>query len=148
MIYQLRPEKLETSGLMDALRYRLEAVESRSGMTHKLSGSVSSSLPPDIVNELFNIIQEALNNISKHSQATHISLRVDIDDRQASFEIADNGVGFNLSETSHGVGLISMKERVEKLGGKLNITSDPGKGTRVSVTFPEDFLKHQVLRRN
>jgi PAS domain S-box-containing protein len=148
MIYQLRLENLETSGLMDALRKRLEAVESRAGIAYSLTGSVSPDLPPDIENELFNIIQEALNNISKHSQASQISLRVDIDDRQASVEIADNGVGFILSETSRGVGLASMTERVEKLGGRLDITSAPDEGTRVSATFPKDFLKHQVLRRN
>jgi PAS domain S-box-containing protein len=133
MIYQLRPEMLEISGLQDTLYRRLEAVEGRSGIKYELFCNLTTNMPPEIENGLYNIIQEALNNILKHSNATKISVRIEDDTHHASVEIVDNGVGFNQSSACGGVGLSSMKERVEKMGGRLDITSTPNQGTRVRV---------------
>jgi two-component system sensor histidine kinase DegS len=102
------------------------------------------SLPDDIERDLYFVLREGLMNITRHSQAS----RADIALRQTETEIrgslSDDGVGFDTTEEKkgHGLGLKSMKERIEKLRGELDIKSSPGKGAKVSFVLPlEDSRK-------
>ncbi len=96
------------------------------------------NLPDDIERDLYFVLREGLMNITRHSQAS----RADIALRQTETEIrgslSDDGVGFDATEAKngHGLGLKSMKERIEKLRGELEIKSSPGKGTKVSFVLP------------
>lgn len=93
-------------------------------------------LPVPIENELFRILQESLNNVSKHSGATNVAITWNVNGGNFELVIADNGRGF---VTAHGVrdsayGLVGMRERADAVGAHLQIESAPGKGTTVTVT--------------
>jgi two-component system sensor histidine kinase DegS len=91
------------------------------------------------------IVQEILTNVRNHSRATDVNLRVQFGDNTVSIEVSDNGQGFDpnrvMNSTIHPgqIGLLSMKERAELLGGYLSINSKPGKGTSVNFSFPVSF---------
>jgi PAS domain S-box-containing protein len=149
LIYQLRPPVLEREGLIGAIQQRFEIVERRSGMEALLDIEGEIHLPPHMEEHLYWIIHEALNNALKHAAATVVAVRLchmsdlhctcltDVGE-QANLlvEISDNGHGFDLHTVQPGLGLISMHERAEYLGGTLEIRSTPGpdaQGTIVSV---------------
>ena len=98
---------------------------------------------PDLLKTVvFRIIQEALNNIGKHSQAGQIKIHLARKDLRLQLDIRDNGVGFKFKHLpasdgfTRGMGLTGMKERAELSGGTLMIISQPGKGTRIQAIWP------------
>jgi signal transduction histidine kinase len=99
-------------------------------------------LPDHIEIALYRIAQECLQNVVKHAQATHAKLTFSMGDEHARLEIVDNGIGFDTFEKPlggdemGGYGLLSMAERAEIVGGRLNIRSRPGSGTAVTATIP------------
>jgi signal transduction histidine kinase len=150
LIYELRPLALEDEGLVGALQHRLEMVEGRSGVQTRLlvepQGGVE--LPPNLEEELYRIAQEALNNTLKHANASSVTVRLAVtpsatnggvgarpDGRHLEFEVSDDGCGFDLQAVGDkgGLGLTSIRERVEGLGGELNVISSPGQGTALRV---------------
>jgi PAS domain S-box-containing protein len=137
LVYELRPLALAQEGLMGALQQRLEAVERRAGVQAQLQGNITLDLPPAIEAALYHIIQEALNNALKHATATAVTVRIETAGRRIELEVTDNGSGFDLHALNDqgGLGLTSMRERVEKLGGTLTLLSKPGEGTKVRVNL-------------
>jgi signal transduction histidine kinase len=137
LLYELRPTALEQDGLVGALQQRLAAVEERSGVEVHLMAEPLDDLPPAVEEALYHIAQEALNNALKHSAAGHVAVRVCRDEVGLMLEILDDGVGFEPAAVSGkgGMGLNSMRERVEQLGGRLEIQSQPGQSTRVRVNL-------------
>jgi signal transduction histidine kinase len=97
-------------------------------------------LPAPVEEALYRIAQEALNNALKHAGAGNVTVCVRSRDGLLELEVLDNGAGFDLSAAGKdgGLGLTSMRERAEKVGGMLDITSAPGEGTRVKV-----WVKHE-----
>jgi signal transduction histidine kinase len=136
LVYELRPLALKRAGLVRALQQRLDTVERRAGIEATLTVDGNVELPARLEEELYHIAQEALNNALKHAAATTITVYILADERRIAIEIRDDGKGLNLSAASGegGIGLSSMRERAEKLGGALTITSVPGQGTTVNVT--------------
>jgi signal transduction histidine kinase len=153
LVYELRPLALEGVGLVGALQQRLEMVEGRSGVQTRLlvepEGDVK--LPPNLEEELYRIAQEALNNTLKHANASSVTVRLAVtpsatnggvgarpDGRHLEFEVSDDGCGFDLQAVGDkgGLGLTSIRERVEGLGGELNVISSPGQGTALRVAVP------------
>ncbi len=139
LVYELRPLALKSEGLVGALEQRLETVERRAGIQARVLVEGEVDLAPGLEEELYGIAQEALNNALKHARASKIVLSVRMVDKSVILEVADDGQGFNLAEVQvkGGLGLISMQERAEKIGGQLEIDSAPGEGTRVSVKVLE-----------
>jgi signal transduction histidine kinase len=139
LVYELRPLALKSEGLVGALEQRLETVERRAGIQARVLVEGEVDLAPGLEEELYGIAQEALNNALKHARASKIVLSVRMVDKSVILEIADDGQGFDLAEVQvkGGLGLISMQERAEKIGGQLDIDSAPGEGTRVSVKVME-----------
>ena len=137
LVYELRPSALERAGLAGAIRERLDAVERRSGMTARLQIDDVAQLAPNMQIQLFHIIQEALNNTLKHAAASVVRVRLQIEDGLTLLEVIDNGKGFDPAEVAAagGLGLTSMRERVETLGGQFNLDSAPGQGTIIRVTL-------------
>ncbi len=137
LIYELRPAVVQELGLVEALRRRLEMVERRAGVqTEFVVGGVREMDAP-LENAVYQIVQEALNNILKHSSASYVTLRMGMDGRNLRLEINDNGKGFNpAAAQTMGLGLDSMRERATQLGGALTILSKPGQGTRVRLIVP------------
>jgi len=139
LVYELRPLALKSEGLVGALEQRLETVERRAGIQARVLVEGEVDLAPGLEEELYGIAQEALNNALKHARASKIVLSVRMVDKSVILEVADDGQGFDLAEVQvkGGLGLISMQERAEKIGGQLDIDSAPGEGTRISVKVLE-----------
>ena len=86
--------------------------------------------------ELLRILQEALANVRRHSAARSVEVRLWTDDEAILLEVADDGRGFDPGTASAGVGLSAMRERVEELGGEIEVSSRSGEGTKVTVKVP------------
>jgi signal transduction histidine kinase len=139
LVYELRPLALREVGLVGALQQRLDAVERRAGVEAHLEVEGEIGLPVVVEEELYRIAQEALNNALKHAEPTSVVVAIRIkgepSGQRVELEVVDDGTGFDTDAVGDkgGMGLVSMGERAEKLGGTLQITSVPGKGTRVRV---------------
>jgi signal transduction histidine kinase/ligand-binding sensor domain-containing protein len=138
LVYELRPQILENEGLIGALEHRLAAVERRAGINARLLSTQEIYLPQNIEEELFYISMEALNNALKHAKASEVVVSLKIEKESLILTIEDNGRGFDpkLAVSQGGMGLSSMTERVEKVGGSLSIQSEDGAGTIISVSVP------------
>ena len=135
----LRPELLEINGFVGAATSYLHEFEDRYHIICVFNSEISDSeMNSQQSLAFFRILQEALNNIAKHSKATLVKIHHRIDSNKLILEIIDNGVGFdkNISGRQDSYGMISMKERVVLLEGKLDIVSEIGKGTSVRVEIP------------
>jgi signal transduction histidine kinase len=138
LVYELRPQVLRSEGLVGALEQRLEAVERRAGINARMLVEVEIELPADLEEELYYISTEALNNALKHTKASEVVLSLRADEGSLLLEVKDNGQGFDqeLARSKGGMGLASMGERVEKIGGILSIQSERDVGTSIRVSVP------------
>jgi len=137
LIFELRPEALETEGLVAALNRRIEAVRARQGVSVRTIACVEPELPIEVKQELHRIGQEALWNTVKHAQARRVDVSLDAEGDSVVLEIADDGIGFDPSGSFAGhLGLRSMHERAIRAGGSLEVVSARGQGTRVVVRVP------------
>lgn len=164
LMFDLRPSMLDQLGLIPALRWlaetRLEPKGIRvnviPGSDAKLFGAESDSrrLSSEIDTALYRVVQEAINNIARHAAARNVEIRLELDNGMALVSIVDDGIGFDLtelnigtikdlddsnsylSENTRGLGLLGMQERIELLGGELEIDSVPGSGTRIYIRVP------------
>jgi signal transduction histidine kinase len=138
LIYELRTGALDDESLADALERRLDAVERRAGITAQLKVEGAGDLPVAVRSELFQIAQEALNNVLKHAKASRV--RVEVREQAGHLEllIADNGRGFDPERLLDrgGLGLLSMRERAAGLGGSAAIGPAEGGGVQVAVRVP------------
>lgn len=136
LVYELRPPALEHEGLVRALQRRLNAVEVRAGMEARFLVEDEVELAPVVEEALYRVGQEALNNVLKHSAATLVTVRICLNGEQVEMEIVDNGQGFDPARVgdSGGMGLVTMRERVDRLGGALTILSVGGEGTTVKAS--------------
>ena len=137
MIYELLPTSFEQQGLESMLRHRLESVEQRAGVEVEFLATSSFNFPAEVQVDIYRIAQESLNNILKHAAATAVKVQLVGCGHGLEMTIEDNGTGFDPQQTSGGIGLDSMNDRADKLGGKLTIDSDPGQGTQVKLTIDE-----------
>ena len=137
--HDLHPPALQELGLADALRAHCEDFSATSGIpiTCDAENRVNE-LSRGAALALFRIVQEALGNAAKHSQATRISVGLTRVADEVTLTVADNGVGFdrNRLTTSGGLGLITMRERAGQLNGKFEFTTAPGRGTTITVVIP------------
>ena len=137
LVFELRPSALENEGFVNALRQRLDTVEARAGVETNFDIDQAVVPPIDIQVALYRIAQEALNNALKHSQATSVKVGYFADKDRIELMIQDNGHGFEPEQASSGIGLKSMRERVEKFGGDFCIESNADQGTTVTAVFKE-----------
>jgi PAS domain S-box-containing protein len=143
LIYELRPPIIDDLGLRAAVESALESSLRFSGLKTKLKVTGEERrLSAENEISLFRVIQETFNNILKHSRTKHVQITISFNKEAVRVSIKDDGIGFdvkevlNSKETDRGVGLIGMRERVELMGGTLDIESTPGLGTRVTVEVP------------
>lgn len=136
LLFQLRPPDLEEVGLASAIQQRLDAVERRVSIeTSLLTTGEPIVLPTAVGQELYNILQEALNNALRHAEATAIAVKLDYRGGCVDLAVEDNGLGFEPGATPGGMGLQNMQERAREIGAVLSITSIPQQGTRVHVVW-------------
>ena len=140
----MRPPGLDTFGLNVALEGLCYVFGARTGMTVSYEGVELPELPTAVALSMYRLVQEALTNIAKHADATRVRVVVSREDGLLSLMVIDDGKGFALdAEGSEprqrgGIGLVSMHERAELLGGTLQIETAPGSGTQVLVRIPVD----------
>ena len=139
----LRPATLDRLGLLPALDWLASDVGKLSGLKVQVeTDGAERRLAPEAELVLFRIVQEALRNVWRHSQATSAQVLVEFQDGKTMITVKDNGKGFQLQSpmgdlTKSGkLGLAGMKERARLLGGSLKVESEPGKGTTVIVEAP------------
>lgn len=132
-LYDLRTEVTDASSLPETLDGFLNRVRDRSGLEVAMRSQETGRLPILQERELWRIAQEAITNVERHARATQVSITWRCDGASAVLEVADDGIG--LPESNAGrldsYGLLGMRERAASIGAALNVTSQPGKGTRV-----------------
>jgi len=130
---------LEDRDLLSALEEYARKFEGNTGIAVEVRGADSGRrLPAEEKIALFRITQEALTNCARHAQARTIAIELNTETDHLALSIADDGVGIDLAGgngKSKGLGLLSMQERAEAIGGKWRIESSPGRGTRVMVSL-------------
>jgi signal transduction histidine kinase/ligand-binding sensor domain-containing protein len=146
--HALRPAALEQVGLTKSLEWMIEQLGE--GSTTKFSAeldNIDDLLAPEMEMHLFRIIQEGLSNITRHAGSTHAILEVKREADGLRVSLFDNGGGFDVkqlreeTESRRGLGLAGMQERVQYLGGSLDLQSAPGHGTRVTMQVPLPHTK-------
>ncbi|MGD9100832.1 MAG: sensor histidine kinase [Anaerolineae bacterium] len=142
LVSDLRPSLLDDMGLHTALNWYVDQVNRRgqAPVDLTLEGS-RDRLPPEVETTLFRIAQEALTNVTRHSQASQAVVKLVCDDTLAQLHIHDDGVGFDPARileggTQLGWGLVGIQERVSLAGGDCRIESAPGEGTTLTVKIP------------
>ncbi|MGH2712041.1 MAG: GAF domain-containing protein [Actinomycetota bacterium] len=139
MLFELHPPSLEREGLEATIRLSLRDIEEDAGVRAVMEGGLEGEPDPDIRVVLYRIAREALTNVRKHAQATHVVVRLDERDEGYHVEVSDNGQGFDpeplVHEPGH-LGLMAMRERAEVAGGWCSVRSSPGAGTSVEAWLP------------
>jgi two-component system sensor histidine kinase DegS len=146
LIYDLRPVALDELGLVPAVREHLARCEQECGLVIRFTaddpaeraGLRGERLPGPIETALFRIVQEAVNNVIRHAQAQHLSVELTRSAERVQLHITDDGQGFDaqLPHSGRHIGLWSMAQRVEQLGGQFEVQSVPGQGTTVTAVLP------------
>lgn len=145
IIFDLRPMTLDDLGLVPTVRKYLEQFEERTGIRGELTviGKVED-IDSTVVVAAFRIIQECLNNVEKHADATQVTIKLEFLKKDLNIVVTDNGVGFDVdvalkSQQADNFGLIGMFERVKLLEGSLQIDSSIGKGSRFYIQLPYEL---------
>jgi PAS domain S-box-containing protein len=147
LLLELRPATLTQSKLSDLIKQLCEAFIGRSRLPIVLSIEGDYTLPPEVQVAFYRIAQESLNNVFKYARATQVDVSLFVSPSVVRLSTCDNGVGFDMSSTkATSLGLRIMRERAEAIGAKFQISSTPGSGTCLDVTWHENpNLKLRVL---
>jgi signal transduction histidine kinase len=138
LIFELRPESLEDEGLVAALEKQAASLRAR----HEISVRTAirceePGVPMEAKEALYRIAQEALHNTVKHARASSVELELECGANEVTLRIRDDGVGFDPAESFPGhLGLRSMRERAMRLGGTLEVESEPAKGSQLWARIP------------
>lgn len=139
IVTELRPPRLAQDGLETTLRRHLAARERRDGLRVALTVRGEERGAPDRKEALYRAIQEALNNVCKHAGVDRAEVDVEFGDDVLRASVRDRGAGFDpVTAREKGFGLTTMRERVEALGGRLELETAPGTGTCVKAWVPYD----------
>lgn len=138
LLLHLRPVHLEGKHLSEGVIELLQELSLKVPMEISWELDDQVELPKGIEDHLFRIVQEALSNALRHSKATKLEVRLTHPTQDAiRLMIRDNGIGFDLDAKKHAsYGIVTMKERVNEIGGSLNLITAPGKGTRIDIRVP------------
>lgn len=136
LLLELRPEALSKSSLRTLLRQLVEAAQGRKVIEAELRvEGTEETLPDEAMIALYRIAQESINNILKHSGAKAFVVHLNQQAQSVLLSVTDDGYGFDMSKSSSGFGLDNMRERAQEIGASLEITSQPGQGTTVLVSW-------------
>lgn len=137
LIFELRPEALETEGLIAALTKQIESARARHGLEITAEWCSEPDLPYEVKEVVYRIAQEALNNVTKHAKARRVDVRMSCGDHEVTLEVRDDGVGFASEDSFPGhLGLRSMRERANNVGGRVEVESAPLQGTCIRLRIP------------
>ena len=135
---ELRPSVLDQLGLDAAIECLVQEAAKRTGIAVTLQAEEFPRLPEEVASHAYRIIQEALTNVTRHSKATRVDVKVRRLGTAIILGVEDNGVGFTPQSLSgvRSLGLVGMRERALACGGTLTIRGGPGEGTAIVVTIP------------
>jgi PAS domain S-box-containing protein len=140
LIFELHPTLLQTHGLVCAVREQAAWINRRGGPAVTVDGPDDRlDIAPDSELDAYRLVQEAVHNCVKHARAAHVEVRISPagdNPRTLLVEVTDDGVGFDPEAATPGLGLVSMRERAERLGGRLVVAGRPGGGTSVRLVAP------------
>jgi NarL family two-component system sensor histidine kinase LiaS len=136
LIHEMRPAALEGKGLADALRDYVRDWSQRAEIPAEIHVRGKREVPLEVEQALFRVAQEALANVAKHSNAENVEVDLIYNAYSLTLRIVDDGSGFDPASPGEGFGLQSMHERLVRLGGRVDIESTPGKGTRIECVCP------------
>lgn len=134
--HELRPTVLDDLGWLPAIQFLAEGVSKRTQIPVQVHSSVEDRLPPQVETAVYRTVQEALTNATRHSRAARVDIEVDQVDGMLRLLISDDGVGFETGTGRGGLGLTGMRERADAVGGRLEILSAPGAGTKITLWLP------------
>ncbi len=142
LIFDLRPPALVDLGLVASLQRYVQDFRERTGLAVQLAvGELAERLPAAQEVAVFRIIQEALQNVRKHARASKVAINVARTPAGLTVSVTDDGVGFDPtcgpSAERKTVGLAGMQERAQLIGGALQVVSQPGNGTTISLVVPQ-----------
>jgi two-component system, NarL family, sensor histidine kinase DegS len=141
-IFDLRPMMLDDLGVVPTLRRYVESFQEKSGIPVSITVTgIERRLEGHVEVTIFRAVQELLGNARVHSQASQVQVLLDLDQERVTATVDDNGSGFNMEDTFGGnnhdaLGLATLRERIEMLGGELNVQSSRGQGTRAEFVIP------------
>lgn len=136
MTLLLRPSMLDDFGLVPALEWQAREVSKRTGLRVQVKAEEGTEeLPDQLRTCIYRVVQEALHNCARHSQARTVKVIVKQEANKIVLSVEDDGHGFDAGRV-RGLGLVGMEERVTHLGGAFEVRSRPGSGTRVAVELP------------
>jgi len=136
LIHELRPPSMNGMRFDETLNEYIIEWAHQTGIQASLKVEGYIDLPLEIKQAIYRIMQEALANVAKHSSAKNVDARMLFKGNSVEFCVNDDGAGFDTQQQRDGMGLDSMRERVESLKGDFNIQSAPGQGTKICITIP------------
>ena len=139
--HELRPTILDDLGLVPSIEFLAEGISKRTNQAISVHASLNGRLPTSIEIGLYRVVQEALTNAAKHSRASNIHIQMDRPAGLVRCSVHDDGAGFDVAAVlarkgDCGLGLRGMQERLNALGGNLEIQSSPGRGTSLLIKIP------------
>jgi signal transduction histidine kinase len=140
--HELRPSILDDLGLVAALEFLAESAATRWGLqVEVIAPPLNSSLPAIVETTIYRVVQEALSNVARHAEATHVDVTIQRTDHRVSCSIRDNGVGLQATsgepnQGRRGLGLVEIQERIAALGGVFRLGPSNGRGTNLTVEIP------------
>lgn len=143
MVHELRPSSSTRLGLEDAVSALVKSTENRTGIGFRLlCGKELADIEPELAEDVYRILAEAIHNVVKHAEATSVSLRIGARHHTLTATVSDDGRGLPKDGPAadgswdHGYGLTTMRERAERWGGTMRISCHARSGTRVRVVIP------------
>jgi signal transduction histidine kinase len=134
--HNMMPDALSKLGLIQALEDLIEGLRLKGHKVLLETINMDKPLPDDIELMVYRIIQELINNISRHADASKIMVQLSLHDQQLFISVEDDGLGFDIHMASEGIGLKNLRSRVAYLGGTIEIESEPNIGTTTSIVIP------------
>lgn len=139
--HRLHPSKMESLGLVATIKGHCRDLSRQHFVVEFMSEDVPRDIPADRALSLFRVIEEALSNVQRHSGASSARVVLAWGDEEVFLRVTDNGIGFKKEGKTSGIGLVSMRERVESLDGTLEVLSKPDRGTVVEARIPAAVLR-------
>ncbi len=140
LIHELRPAALKGEGLVKATRQLAAETENMLGIPILVRVKGERTIPLEIEQTLYRILQGALSNIARHSFAKGVEIHITYSRTDIDVSVEDDGIGFLPAEHSYGIGLKSIQERIDLINGSMHIISQPGAGTQLIVQAPINSL--------
>jgi signal transduction histidine kinase len=138
LLRELRPHTIADTDLVTLVTHLGQGLEARHDMPVEVRADITGTMPPEVHMALYRIVQEAMNNIAKHANASSVKVNLAGTESRADLSVADDGYGFDTADIAAGgsMGIDIMTERARDIGAELRISSELDIGTAVAVTWP------------